>query len=217
MNSTLKPTFSPVSPWSRLKSVSWPHPHAEYVCIALQIGRLVGMTGFWHFSCAGPVIIVPSCCFSVGCDLLLGTMPPPPPLPSVVQLADSDTVVLMTHCFAWGHREEFTFFPPLTYSLRSVCMLKAVCQCTSLFGTLIYDTPAWCVIICYSKFCKFERLAIIYYIISHGHITHTFTGYKLVNISLLFIWVPWGPQWSLTCDFDSQCWRWCWQVVDNQL
>lgn len=114
MNSTLKPTFccSPLSPWSRCKSVSWPHPRPEYVCIALQIGRLVGMTGFWHFSCAGPVIIVPSCCFSVGCDLSLGTVPPPPPpLPSVVQLADSDTVVLMTHCFAWGHREEFTFFP----------------------------------------------------------------------------------------------------------
>lgn len=51
---------------------------------------------FWHFSCAAPVIIVASCCFSVGCDLSLGAVPPL----SVAQLADSDTVVLMTHCFA---------------------------------------------------------------------------------------------------------------------
>lgn len=42
------------------------------------------------------------CCFSVGCDLPPGSLPSP----SVVQLADSDSVVLMTRCCARGLPED---------------------------------------------------------------------------------------------------------------
>lgn len=59
--------------------------------------------------CAASVIIVPSCCFSVGCDLSPGTVPPPL-LEPLVQLADSVTVVLMTHCFTWCHPQSTFFF-----------------------------------------------------------------------------------------------------------
>lgn len=70
---------------------------------------------FWHFSCAAPVIIVASCCFSVGCDLSLGVVPPP----SVVQLADSDTCFNDSlFCMRSPWRVEFFSF--LTYSLLSV-------------------------------------------------------------------------------------------------
>lgn len=53
---------------------------------------------FWHFSCAAPVIIAPSCCFSVVCDLSPGPSPTSL-LELLVQLADSDSAPLMTHCF----------------------------------------------------------------------------------------------------------------------
>lgn len=77
----------------------------RYRCFLLIIDRFKASLSasfcddrFWHLH-VQPVIIAPSCCFSVGCDLSLGTVPPPLLGPRV-QLADSDTVVLMTHCFA---------------------------------------------------------------------------------------------------------------------
>lgn len=60
-----------------------------------------GNDRFWHFHVLPLSLLYPSCCFSVGCDLSLGAVPPPLSEP-LVQLADSDTVVLMTHCFRWG-------------------------------------------------------------------------------------------------------------------
>lgn len=77
--------------------------------------------------CAASVIIVPSCCFSVGCDLSPGTAPPPL-LEPLVQLADSVTVVLMTHCFTWCHPQStFFFFLNIFFILMfSLCLQETI-------------------------------------------------------------------------------------------
>lgn len=80
--------------------------------------------------CAASVIIVPSCCFSVGCDLSPGTVPPPL-LEPLVQLADSVTVVLMTHCFTWCHPQSTFFFTFLFY-------FNVFCVCKKPFESSLY-------------------------------------------------------------------------------
>lgn len=61
---------------------------------ALQIGRGCATDRFWHIHVAAPVIICPLLLFLCGLWLVAWRTASS----SVVQLADSDTVVLMTHC-----------------------------------------------------------------------------------------------------------------------
>lgn len=101
--------------------------HPNWACVTLQIGPVVGMTDFGTLMCGPCHYCPPSCCFSVGCDSSLGAVPPPL-LEPLVQLADSDTVVLMTHCFVWGHPQSalFTWFSIISFYTR-------LCICTQWF------------------------------------------------------------------------------------
>lgn len=106
---------------------------------------------FWHFSCAAPVIIVASCCFSVGCDLWLGAVPPP----SVVQLADSDTCFNDSlFCMRSPWRVDLKKQKKQTHSLLSVCtpgMCIGTQHVESLLnyrtninrGTIIWNIKFW--------------------------------------------------------------------------
>lgn len=94
-----------------------------WVCITLQIGRVVAVTdsgtsmcGLCHY-CPLPLFL---------CGLWLVAWHSASS--SVVQLADSDSVVLMTHCFAWGHPQQ-DFFPPM-FSIISHVGILALGQWT---------------------------------------------------------------------------------------
>lgn len=74
------------------------HVSASRECITLKIGPGCWNDRFWHFHVQGPVIIVPPpvvSLWAVTCRLALCLR-----LYTLVQLAESDTVVLMTRCFA---------------------------------------------------------------------------------------------------------------------